>query len=398
MSFARRFGLLFCLTATPAFLAAGFLTGSMGAGPGVGAPGFGGEFGSYYMAGMSAARGEAIIAYDLESYGARTLAILGRDDSGRMWPYPPTLFFLLIPFGLLSLSAALYAWTALNAAALAAWSATRARTGALGRLLGPVALIYPASLLSLVGGQIGCLFAGLTGAGLLLLERRPLLAGVLIGLAGFKPQLGILLPVALLAGGYWRVFAAASATVLALIGASTMVFGSETWWAQFANMEAVNAIIAEGRVPLQRMVTVASMAQLLGLAAPAALAVQACVSAAMAALVAWVWRRPGGRERKISVLIVATYLAAPYGFYYDLPLLALPLIWWARAGAQEGWRAGESVLLAAFWLSPLLLLALAEATMVQFWPLAFTLLLAIVLHRFRHDPDGGATGGAIGAA
>ena len=45
---------------------------------------------------------------------------------------------------------------------------------------------------------------GLFGGGLSLLERRPLLAGGLLGLMIYKPQLGLLIPVALLAGRHWR--------------------------------------------------------------------------------------------------------------------------------------------------------------------------------------------------
>jgi hypothetical protein len=37
-----------------------------------------------------------------------------------------------------------------------------------------------------------------------LLERRPLLAGGLLGLLIYKLQLGLLIPVALLAGRHWR--------------------------------------------------------------------------------------------------------------------------------------------------------------------------------------------------
>ena len=46
--------------------------------------------------------------------------------------------------------------------------------------------------------------AALFGGGLSLLERRPLLAGGLLGLLIYKPQLGLLIPVALLAGRHWR--------------------------------------------------------------------------------------------------------------------------------------------------------------------------------------------------
>ena len=49
---------------------------------------------------------------------------------------------------------------------------------------------------------------------LALIDRRPWLAGVLIGCLAYKPQFGLLIPLVLVASGRWRVFAAAVATVL----------------------------------------------------------------------------------------------------------------------------------------------------------------------------------------
>ena len=42
-------------------------------------------------------------------------------------------------------------------------------------------------------------FAGLFGAALVTLQQRPVLSGVLFGLLAYKPQFGLLIPVALLA-------------------------------------------------------------------------------------------------------------------------------------------------------------------------------------------------------
>ena len=58
----------------------------------------------------------------------------------------------------------------------------------------------PAVFINAVGGQNGTWTAALFGGGLSLLERRPLLAGGLLGLLSYKLQLGLLIPVALLAG------------------------------------------------------------------------------------------------------------------------------------------------------------------------------------------------------
>ena len=43
-----------------------------------------------------------------------------------------------------------------------------------------------------------------------------LLTGILFGLMAYKPQFGLMIPIALAAGGYWRSFAAAAATAVLL--------------------------------------------------------------------------------------------------------------------------------------------------------------------------------------
>src|SRR6202043_3793016 len=78
-------------------------------------------------------------------------------------------------------------------------------------------------------GQNGFLTASLLGASLLLLERRPVLAGVFIGCLTYKPQFGILLPLALAAANQWRAFVSTAVTALILTGASIAAFGTGPW-------------------------------------------------------------------------------------------------------------------------------------------------------------------------
>ena len=67
-------------------------------------------------------------------------------------------------------------------------------------------------LVCLGHGQTGFLTAALLTGGVLCLERREALAGILFGLLAYKPQFGLLIPLVLVAGGYWRAIAAAGAT------------------------------------------------------------------------------------------------------------------------------------------------------------------------------------------
>ena len=46
------------------------------------------------------------------------------------------------------------------------------------------------------------------GLALVLLDARPVLAGVLFGLLAYKPQFGLLIPLVLIATGRWKTFAA----------------------------------------------------------------------------------------------------------------------------------------------------------------------------------------------
>ena len=83
----------------------------------------------------------------------------------------------------------------------------------------------------------------LLGGGLSLLERRPYLAGFLFGMMIYKPQLALLLPVALLGGRQWRAFAAASVTAGVLLAASALWFGTDVWAEYLRNVNVLRQAI-----------------------------------------------------------------------------------------------------------------------------------------------------------
>ena len=94
-----------------------------------------------------------------------------------------------------------------------------------------IVLVSPAALLCVLSGQSSFLTTAALLAIFAQLDKRPVLAGVLIGLLTVKPQLGILFPFALIASGRWRVFFAAGVTAVALFAASVALGGVESWHA-----------------------------------------------------------------------------------------------------------------------------------------------------------------------
>src|SRR5207302_3622129 len=87
----------------------------------------------------------------------------------------------------------------------------------------------PGVLITVTHGQNSFFTAALLTWGLLLLEKEPIVAGVLLGALSFKPQLAVLLPVALIAGGHWRAIVSACLTVVGLSLLTIQFFGVEIW-------------------------------------------------------------------------------------------------------------------------------------------------------------------------
>ena len=211
-----------------------------------------------------------------------------------------------------------------------------------------------------------------------LLERRPLLAGGLLGLLIYKPQLGLLIPVALLAGRHWRAFAAASVTAATLLIASTLLFGTDVW-AEFLRFLSLlrHAYLEDGTGSWHRFVSVFVAARRLGGSIEMAYAMQAISGLLACAAVAVVWFRATSAEIRNAVLVLGTYMATPYLQDYDLVLGVLVVAWlWQVPVAEKTERALE-ISGGLMLLLPLLAAALAHLSGLAFGPL-FILPLFIV--------------------
>src|SRR4029077_13184374 len=75
-----------------------------------------------------------------------------------------------------------------------------------------LALAFPAVFINLGHGHNGFLTAALIGAALLVLDRRPIVAGILFGVMSYNPLFGVMIPLVLMVTGRWRAFASAGAT------------------------------------------------------------------------------------------------------------------------------------------------------------------------------------------
>ena len=158
----------------------------------------------------------------VEAYNTLLAEKFSPDYPLHIWSYPPHLLLFTWPLALLPYATA-YVLYSLAGFILYLAVASEGRWRAEHLLLPALA---PAVIVNIWCGQNGFFIAALLVGGLLQLDRRPVLAGVLFGALSIKPQLGVLLPVMLALTGRWRTMIAAAATILVLLGLTCLVFGT----------------------------------------------------------------------------------------------------------------------------------------------------------------------------
>jgi hypothetical protein len=249
-----------------------------------------------------------------------------------------------------------------------------------------IAAAFPAVFVNIGHGQNGFLTAALLGGALQLLDRRPWLAGILIGCLAYKPQFGVLIPIALVAGGRWRTIGAAAATIAALVALSLATLGSEVWHAFADSMNFTQTVVLEqGGTGWEKIQSIFSAVRMWGGSVHLAYAVQLALGLALAASLAWLWQGDAAFELKASALATASLLATPYVLDYDLVVSAVAIAFFVRHGMHRGFRPYEISLLAAAFIVPILSRGLAGATGIPLGLLVSLTLYAFTLRRALSD-------------
>ncbi|NPD69205.1 DUF2029 domain-containing protein [Lichenicola cladoniae] len=238
--------------------------------------------------------------------------------------YHPGMMLLLWPLAYLPFDVGYVLWIGLGlVACCVAIAGSRD-----GWPLALLVVVAPSTLWTAFVGQSTLLLAALLIGGLSLSPRRPLLAGLLIGLATYKPQLGLLVPVALVAAGQWRTMSAACATALCVILLSTLAFGMPVWLAWFHHLSSIiDMRSSQVTIWAPAQATVASNLMTAGVGWRLANIAQVATCLFSVLSVWYCFRRPtqdhsrnSSVRLEVAALSAATFLAAPYAFTYDLPL------------------------------------------------------------------------------
>ena len=225
-------------------------------------------------------------------------------------------------------------------------------------------LAMPAIFANAMTGQTGAWIAALFAGGLMAVERRPIAGGAILGLLIAKPQMAILVPVALLSGRQWTAFVSFCSVAFLLIGASAACFGANVWWEFARQVALLRSYVLEDGTGFWHLFT-SVFVTVRHIPAPVSLAyaVQGAVAVIVSGLVISAWRSSAPQNNKNAVLVIGVFLVTPYVMVYDLVVTTLVPLWLvANLPAGDGWRRACLFAFVPLILSPLVTPAFAQVT------------------------------------
>ena len=336
------------------------------------------DFSQVWTAGRMALDGQAADVWNWDKHFAVQRAFHGpRLTEYYGWHYPPPFLLLAAALAALPYLPALALWQAATLIPFAAL--IRRMTGRAEAWL--FVLAAPVSLICVMHGHNGFLTALLLGGGLLVLERRPFVAGLLLGCLVYKPQFALVLPLLLLVTGNWRAIAGAAISSLGLIALSYGIWGWPVWQAFIDSLPLTRRVVIEaGTTGWEKIMSPFSAIRSWGGGIGVAYSVQ--VAASVIAIGASLWVARAGRPDLRNAAVTATVLiATPYVLDYDFVVLLAGLAFLWRDAVRHDWLPWEKTLLGLVWVAPLVARNLAALTLVPLGLATAIIILALAVRR-----------------
>jgi hypothetical protein len=309
-------------------------------------------FANLWAAGRAVLSDNVAVLFDQPAYAGWVRHLFGQRMVEQVWAYPPSGLLIATPAAVLPLWPGYLLWTFGTLVALRA----SLRLCGLPAMAALAVVCSPAAFENVLSGQNGALSGALLIGGLYLSARRPVVSGLMLGLLTVKPQLGILVPICLIAARHSRTVMWAVGTTIVLVASSTAAFGLDSWPRFLTETEIIlSGLLAAPwtGAPAQLNFTSPFMAsRALGCAVWIAWTLQGIVSLCCACLAWRVWRQVEDPLARVCVTIPLCMLSTPYAHDYDLVSTAAVVVVVARTALARGWLRGERASLALAWAWP----------------------------------------------
>jgi hypothetical protein len=341
----------------------------------------GSDFVQFYAAGKLLNQHQPALIYDIPAFTKLQHQVVPEMSPTQMlvFGYPPVVSELFRPFALLPYRWAYCVWLvfSLTLYATGLWLLFRSllrqsyrRTAFLLALSAPM---Y--TLETWIGGQLSVIGFFAVVLFLCCFEKRwPLLAGLALGLATYKPSLVAIPAVVMLLGGCWQMLAGLSVSSALMVLGSIATAGVNGFWLWILRLRVFSAYATSNEPILRRSKYVdlnSFFTVLLGASSVERVIATIATSAAFLIL-AWNWWRSRHQAHDVQRYLWAATLAWTmliniYVPVYDTILLipAAALVACSLANADQRQQAGLQVWLIVLWLVPWLTQSWADYLRLQ---------------------------------
>ena len=205
------------------------------------------DFVSYWSAGRLALAGNPAGAYNDAVHYALERTVSTLNEGVQPFPYPPPFLLMVAPFAMAAFPVGFGIWL-IATIGLFVWAVWRIAPW-------PWTFCLPAAHMNTLVGQNGFLTSAIFAGGTALLETQPFLAGAVLGALIIKPQLALMLPVAVIASRNWKAVSGAVISAMGLLLIALAAFGPATYTAFFAYLPGHSQTVATD-VPLYKLASV----------------------------------------------------------------------------------------------------------------------------------------------
>jgi hypothetical protein len=339
------------------------------------------DFGWMWLSGKFAIAGDAARIFDYPAWSEAQAAfygpaggknaILSQCTYFNRFYYPPTYLFFTYSLGFLSYVGAIITWviTSFSLYQVAVYAIVP-RVTSLILATTPVFVV----LSNVYTGHNGFFSAAFFGLSLVFMERRPWVAGIFLGLLTYKPHLGLLFPVALLASRNWRAIGSATLTAAVLVIGAAVAFGYEGWTSFFAALTDRTPSLAAASGFELEVQSIFGFAHWLGASTWTSWSAQVSVSLTVIIGIWTLWAAPISYNLKAAALSAGSLLVSPYTLPYDLIVLSIAVAFFIKEGLARGFLPGERTAILICWL-------LVFFIMADIGAMASALLLFLITRR-----------------
>jgi alpha-1,2-mannosyltransferase len=284
--------------------------------------------------------------------------------------YGPQVAWAFVPLARLRYASSLTVFLLFTAIcySLSVWIVWRDLPGLApyGRLVALLAAASPLFFALVRYAQLSAITLLLLSLVLAALRRnRRFLAGIILGTMIFKPQLGLVLGIALVMSAEWRIVAGAAAAGLAQItlawavsSTSAMRRYADVLWQLLLDPSLVQIYPTEVH-------SLRGFLQLLLPHSPLVNVISITSTVALLALAIRVWKNGSDMGVRWGTMVLLTILASPHLLTYDLLLLSIPVLTfaeWAVTHGDDRRHAAVRVCLLFLYLAPF------SANLARLWP------------------------------